>query len=362
MTVTEDMLRTLLWPSLLGPVPMAGRPCFVSCQIPTGSDDSLTLSAMRAMLEEMLCCYSTAEETDAVTLGLLGTRLDSLAISRVRVGSSGVAGGGLGVFATRTLEEGEIFTLYPGDALLHFADGTTDAAGVLTADEVKVSFGQHVGAERRRAQTQSIDTLTVARAYELPATSMMSLLGDPTLVDDLAYVGHMVNDCAACRATSGLGAYAIATATHVNAAHMPLLGCHFASVTTRRVEAGDELFVSYGPGYWLSRQGVSAQEIREAEEALGVEIRSGGALCEALQAALEAQPAERAAEAEAAATAEPGAKAAKRARKEAKRACKAEEEAKNAAATVAAGAATLERKRKAREDRRAAKKAAKTAQ
>ena len=61
-------------------------------------------------------------------------------------------------------------------------------------------------------------------------------------------------------------------------------------MTTRRVEAGDELFVSYGPGYWLSRQGISAEQIREAEEALGVEIRSGGALCEALQAALEAQP------------------------------------------------------------------------
>ena len=118
---------------------------------------------------------------------------------------------------------------------------------------------------------------------------MMSLVGDPTLVDDPAYLGHMLNDAMACQSISDLSSYAIATASHVNAAHKPLLGCHFASVTTRRVEAGSELFASYGPAYWLSRQGISGDTIREAEEALALEIRSGGALCDALQVTLEPQ-------------------------------------------------------------------------
>jgi len=283
-------LRSILWPTMLGPTPTTGRPLFVSCQMMPDSDDSLTLGGVRSMIEEMLSCYSI-EETNAVTLGLLGTRLNRLACRRVRLAPSTVTGGGMGVFATRTLEEGELITLYPGDSLLHFADVATNEAGAPTADKVQVSFGSHVSLGRRRAQTQSAESLIAARAYELPSTEQMSLMGDPTLTHDLAYVGHMLNDCSTCRSTSELASYAIATATYVNAVHLPIHGCHFASVTTRRVEEGEELFVSYGPGYWLSRQGgISGQEIRAAEEALGVEIRSGGALCAALQAALEAQP------------------------------------------------------------------------
>lgn len=290
------MLRAFLWPTLLGPTPTTGRPMVVSCHkaLPdpddnVDSDDQLSLGGMSAMLREMLSCYTTTEETGAVRLGLLGTRLDALSINRVRIAPSTIAGGGLGVFATRTLEAGEMITLYPGDALLHFADGTVDAEGDVSADEVAVSFASHVPSERRQSQTRSAAALTAARAYELPATSMMSLVGDPTLVDDPAYLGHMLNDVMACQSLSDLSSYAIATASHVNAAHKPLLGCHFASVTTRRVEAGSELFASYGPAYWLSRQGISGDTIREAEEALALEIRSGGALCDALQAALEPQ-------------------------------------------------------------------------
>ena len=285
------MLRAVLWPTLLAPTPKAGPPMIVACEkAGTDSDDALTLGEMTAMLEEMLSCYSTTEEIAALRIGLLGTRLEALSIDRVRVGPSTIPGAGLGVFATRALEEGELITLYPGDGLLHFSDGAPDDE-TGTDDKVSVSFGSHVPLDRRRSQTRSVAALTDARAYELPATSMMSLVGDPTIVEDAAYLGHMVNDVAACRSTSELAAYALATAERVNSAHKPLLGCHFASVTTRRVEAGGELFVSYGPGYWLSRQGgISTAEIIAAEEALALEIQSGGALCIALRSALEMQP------------------------------------------------------------------------
>jgi hypothetical protein len=57
-----------------------------------------------------------------------------------------------------------------------------------------------------------------------------------------------------------VAAYSRLSASRANAAQLPLEGgAHFATIATRAIAAGEEVLISYGAGYWLSRAGVSDQ-------------------------------------------------------------------------------------------------------
>ena len=106
------------------------------------------------------------------------------------------------------------------------------------------------------------------------------------MIDDAAYLGHMINDCGSLHSAVGMAEYALATVAHVNVAHVQVEGCHYATVTTRCVERGEELFASYGARYWLTRAGLSVQDVDDAEAAFGAEVRAGGDLCRRLEAGM----------------------------------------------------------------------------
>ncbi len=92
----------------------------------------------------------------------------------------------------------------------------------------------------------------------MPASDTLSIVGDPLLASDAAYLGHMANDGA--RPDFSLAApgvqegYQAASNFRVNAEHITVEGCHVVTRALRPICAGDEIFVSYGYGYWLSRQ------------------------------------------------------------------------------------------------------------
>jgi hypothetical protein len=48
------------------------------------------------------------------------------------------------------------------------------------------------------AQKQARRFVENLRMYELPASDTLSIIGDPLLRDDPAYLGHMANDAASC--------------------------------------------------------------------------------------------------------------------------------------------------------------------
>lgn len=108
---------------LLAPAPA------VRCHQPqctSGSDDSLTLEALRTRLRDTwrsLCEGADQGATQGVGVGewasrsLLTTRLDGLALDRTHLARSGLKGAGDGLFASRDLQAGSLVTLYPGDAL-----------------------------------------------------------------------------------------------------------------------------------------------------------------------------------------------------------------------------------------------------
>ena len=71
-----------------------------------------------------------------------------------------------------------------------------------------------------------------ARDYELAVTETTSLVGDPALLDDQAYLGHMCNDGASCSSLEARGRYATETARACNAAFFPMEGCARVSPPT----------------------------------------------------------------------------------------------------------------------------------
>lgn len=190
---------------------------------------------------------------DLARESLLSARLVT-GLQRVRVGPSGVAGAGDGVFATVDISEGDIVTCYPGDAVMALPPGhdAETASGYGPRHRVTI-WGTHVPASLREQATRHMEE------YSLNVDAVYAVCGLCALRDEMAYVGHLVNDGA--RVSRGLGglsggaaaAYADASAARRNAGHETLEGCHTVTLATRDIARGDEIFVTYGHRFWRSR-------------------------------------------------------------------------------------------------------------
>jgi len=187
-----------------------------------------------------------------VCMSLLRTRLSKLRLNRCFVGQSTIAGAGNGLFASRDIAEGELITLYPGDAVL-IQDSTATVAGDITAAPVGVMFGSHVKAVDR---STSRFTSQEARSYETEINKYTSIVADPLIgVEDAAYLSHFINDGAFLQEFDDASrkVYAKETAAKCNAANLVVEGAHMATVATAAIDKGAEVFISYGAGYWLCR-------------------------------------------------------------------------------------------------------------
>ena len=130
---------------------------------------------------------------EAICLKLLCTRLPNLHLNRSFVADSTIPDAGYGLFASRDIMEGELITLYPGDAVLsrsvEVGEGDEKSAGPISS----IMFGSHIATEYRdinRVLTHE------ARGYEMEITSYTSIVGDPTTLGftDKSYIGHFAND------------------------------------------------------------------------------------------------------------------------------------------------------------------------
>jgi SET domain len=184
-----------------------------------------------------------------VCLSFLRTRLDNLRLNRCYVGPSTIGQhAGRGLFARRDILPGELVTLYPGDALLIWNTAVGDFGG----GDVGVMFGPHVqGADRDASRVST----NAARSFELQVGPRHSIVADPQRTDNAAYLGHMINDGAILtqRDNQSRELYSKTTVARHNAAFFVMEGCHFVTVATKRIKKDEEIFVSYGEGYWLSR-------------------------------------------------------------------------------------------------------------
>mmetsp|Transcript_37642 Transcript_37642/g.67802 ORF Transcript_37642/g.67802 Transcript_37642/m.67802 type:complete len:373 (-) Transcript_37642:106-1224(-) len=216
-------------------------------------EDDLTKNDLLMRLAEVRNYYQQRPEDGMsqanVCLLLLRTRLSNIQLNRCYAAESTITDAGNGVFASRDIERGELITLYPGDAVL-IQDST---AGEDVAAPVGVMFGNHVNIGDR--DTSGVTTHE-ARSYEMEINTYTSIVADPRIdIEGCAYMGHVCNDGAALHEFDKVSReiYTAATAESCNAEHIVMEGAHMGTIATRAIKNGEEIFVSYGEGYWLSR-------------------------------------------------------------------------------------------------------------
>ena len=238
-------------------VPHAPRcPPVFSCGTPNDKDGNLTLEQLGHMLADVRLDYRTTGELEQpqVCRNMLATRLSDLHLHRCRIGPSTLPGdSGMGLFATRSIQAGELITLYPGDALLYWADGNRDPQNGQICSGV--IFGAHVSQAERDVHHVTSNS---ARRYELEASATISCVGDPLRDSDPSYLGHFANDGSMCLALADAETYDAQSKAAANADHVSLEGCELATQATRAIAAGEEILVSYGAGHWLTHAGFDA--------------------------------------------------------------------------------------------------------
>lgn len=223
-------------------------------------NDSLTKEELLLRLSEVRKHYRDNPEKNLsqsdVCLRLLSTRFPDLMLNRCYIAKSTILEAGFGVFAKRNIHEGELITLYPGDAVL--IDNHEDNDDAVMA----VMFGSHIKQEDR-----NFDRVTspFARSYEMEINDNTSIIGDPNLRDYAAYLGHFINDGASLGSFDEYSRklYAKGTLSKFNAAVLVFEGAHMGAVATRKIMKGEEIFLSYGEGYWLSRLDIESTPERE---------------------------------------------------------------------------------------------------
>ena len=228
------------------PYARTGSSCLAA--VTTTKDDAaddLSKEELASRFAEVRDYYRKTNEMsqENVCLSMLRTRLSNLRLNRCVVGPSTIPQAGLGLFASRDIAQDELLTLYPGDALLIWNRDVGDFG----AGDVGVMFGNHIQGVYRDPSRVSTDE---ARSYELKIRTGHSIVADPRLVEDSAYLGHMINDGSALmdNKNSSRTLYSRTTFDRHNAAFFVMEGCHFTTIATKNIAKGEEIFVSYGEG------------------------------------------------------------------------------------------------------------------
>jgi len=213
--------------------------------------DDLSREELTSRFSEVLAYYRETKEIseDNLCLSMLRTRLPNLSLNRCFVGQSNITGAGRGLFASRDIFQGELITCFPGDALLIWNTTVGDIR-----KDVGVMFGKHIPQADRPGIASRI-LGNEARVFEMKIGMFHSIVGEPLLVEDAAYLGHMANDGAKLTETDEISRelYAKKTLEQQNAAFFGMEGCHHVTIATKKIMKNEEIYVSYGDGYWLSR-------------------------------------------------------------------------------------------------------------
>jgi hypothetical protein len=229
---------------------------------------------------------------------ILSSRLHLPFLHRTKLGPSKIDGAGRGLFAIENIAKGEAISCYPGDAVLYELPSSEDDED--DVDETEDDFedvydedeegteticlwGAHVPLSLRWDEdkvfdgTESTPPLT---SYAVSVDDHYSIMGHPELDDNPAYFGHFANDGAGEFAFEGpnsqnnkiaalelgldtgedeelgiegnIAAYVLKSLEVSNAMHRSLIdGLHVVTVATRDIMAGEEIYVTYGPDYWV---------------------------------------------------------------------------------------------------------------
>jgi hypothetical protein len=157
---------------------------------------------------------------------------------------------GLGVFANRDMNAGDVITIYPADIAIEMIDEKTNQCNILISKELYDLKFSEVGFTKENLIELCSD---FCRNYLVKLTEAINISATPEMYDDVAYVGHMIND----------GTEVIPTDENMVEEYEMLSeskqNCYFKYynnllfvIAKKSISKDDELFVTYGSKYWLS--------------------------------------------------------------------------------------------------------------
>lgn len=252
----------------------------LSAMLPGDDDIIMTVSSLKTHLlelqqellqdENLSPPHNDLSREEYSRQSILKRRIPNLDNGKnIQIGASTIPGGGRGLFSTRSIQAGEVITCYPGDALVvTMSENNDDADDDIAA--YSLVWGSHVPPNWRFTDDFKLwnsrdndDDYSPWTGYVVQVCDTYSVLGLPHLDIDLTYAGHFAND--SCRALSpkDLSRYVLKSQERANAQHQQVMGLHVATVATRAIEPGEEIFVTYGPDYWRDQWTSSNGEVEE---------------------------------------------------------------------------------------------------
>lgn len=170
----------------------------------------------------------------------------------IEIKESSIPGAGLGLFAKKAMKANTVVSFYPAHSL--GIDSETESFFVSLNDADREYFEQHPSSQS-----------SYLHCTDQPIFDRPSILKDGdeepvyldvnphrTIVD--GWVSQMINDGATVTANTeeGILEYYRQTKLAKNCIHIPFGPSPImATVTTKKVKKGEELFTSYGGTYWL---------------------------------------------------------------------------------------------------------------
>jgi len=238
----------------------------------SGDDDDLCKRTLDAALSKMA----------AISEHEFAAKFNKRRLRLVEVKESSIPGAGLGLFAREKIKSGTIISFYPahllgidlGDSIIRrelAKHGESGKIDVDQEDEVgdcdDAACLHYVVGSRPLMNTNIIDDLGGETIF---------INVDPNQDDSPGFASHRINDGATVMANdeASVLSYYDATRKSKNCCHVPFGPSPLlATVATRKIKKGDELFTTYGCSYWLDTILDGGEEETDMTEAIVEEAK-----------------------------------------------------------------------------------------
>jgi len=166
-----------------------------------------------------------------------------LDINKVYIKASNIHGNGL--FANVNIKKGDIITLYPCDVLAYYPEEKRECVGYMFSEEL---------IDNEEIKTKFNNNRKFYKDYQYAINNTYSIIGLPEINNNPAYMGHICNDGAQGHSEKDKLIYEKISVIKSNAYYKNICDCMVAIVAFRDIKVNEEILVTYGHGYWITRK------------------------------------------------------------------------------------------------------------